>query len=210
MIALCSKCAKNYEAGSEEQANESDRLCFACRNIQEKDTIPFNELETYNDSNSFVWMGLLYESKDLLDIEKFLKEEKFLSPTAKIINVLRIVENIKDKESRVDMLFVTEPTVLNPIARITIKDLKWTSDFIVNARKDYKVPAKPMLQLLTGNCNDGNSFLILDRAMRVAKKNKMDWETIKKEATSSDYEHLIKIINKYFDCDVKDKKDFVK
>lgn len=30
MITTCSKCAKSYEAGSEEQAYEADRLCPSC------------------------------------------------------------------------------------------------------------------------------------------------------------------------------------
>lgn len=31
MITTCTSCGKNYEAGSEEQANEPSRECFACR-----------------------------------------------------------------------------------------------------------------------------------------------------------------------------------
>lgn len=31
MIATCTRCGTLYEAGSEEQANEQERLCFGCR-----------------------------------------------------------------------------------------------------------------------------------------------------------------------------------
>ena len=31
MITTCTKCGSLYEAGSEEQAYESVRLCFSCR-----------------------------------------------------------------------------------------------------------------------------------------------------------------------------------
>lgn len=55
---------------------------------------------------------------------------------------------------------------------------------------------KPELKLLG---EDGNAFFILGKAMRVAKRNGMDWETIKAEATSSDYDHLLATMMKYFD-----------
>lgn len=47
---------------------------------------------------------------------------------------------------------------------------------------------KPELEL-TGQ--DGNAFAILGNAKRVAEANNMDWETIQKEATSGDYDHLL-------------------
>jgi hypothetical protein len=60
------------------------------------------------------------------------------------------------------------------------------------------IETKPKLQL-TGE--DGNAFFILGKAMRVAKKNGMDWETIQKEAMSGDYNHLLATMMKYFDVD---------
>ena len=55
---------------------------------------------------------------------------------------------------------------------------------------------KPKLELID---QDGNAFVLLGLAKSVAKKNKMDWEAIKKEATSGDYNHLIVALMKHFD-----------
>lgn len=56
---------------------------------------------------------------------------------------------------------------------------------------------KPKLALYD---QDGNAFAILGRAMRVAKKNGMNWNTIQAEAMSGDYDHLLITMMKYFDC----------
>lgn len=55
---------------------------------------------------------------------------------------------------------------------------------------------KPVLKLVG---QDGNAFMILGLARRVAVKNKMDWEAIQKEAMSGDYDHLLQTMCKYFD-----------
>jgi len=55
---------------------------------------------------------------------------------------------------------------------------------------------KPKLKL-TGR--DGNAFIILGLAQRVAKKNSMDWEKIEKEATLGNYDHLLATMIKYFE-----------
>lgn len=55
---------------------------------------------------------------------------------------------------------------------------------------------KPELKLLG---EDGNAFFILGKAMRVAKRNGMDWEKIYAEATSGDYDHLLATMMEYFD-----------
>ena len=55
---------------------------------------------------------------------------------------------------------------------------------------------KPKLKLVG---EDGNAFYILGRAMKVAKQNNMDWELIKKEAASGDYDNLMVTMTKYFD-----------
>ncbi len=57
---------------------------------------------------------------------------------------------------------------------------------------------KPKLTLVG---EDGNAFFILGRASKVAKQNNMDWDLIKKEATSGDYDHLLSVMMKYFDVD---------
>ena len=57
---------------------------------------------------------------------------------------------------------------------------------------------KPKLELCGQN---GNAFVILGLARRVAVKNKMDWEAIKKEAMAGDYDHLLVTMMKYFDVE---------
>ena len=101
-------------------------------------TVPFSSLKQFNDSNSFVWTALTFNPQEKLEIEKFLKEAKFLKRNAKIVKMLHVVENIKGAAGRSDVLFVTKPTQFNPLARLKINGLKWTSDFIANFRRDYK------------------------------------------------------------------------
>jgi hypothetical protein len=55
---------------------------------------------------------------------------------------------------------------------------------------------KPVL-ILSGI--DGNAFMLLAVAKRVANNNNMDWEAIRKEATAGDYDHLLQTLMKYFD-----------
>jgi hypothetical protein len=55
---------------------------------------------------------------------------------------------------------------------------------------------KPTLNL---SGNDGNAFMVLGLAARVARKNNMDWEAIKTEAMSGDYDHLLATMMKYFE-----------
>ena len=57
---------------------------------------------------------------------------------------------------------------------------------------------KPALKILG---RDSNAFAILGAAMNVAKKNNMDWEAIKKEAISGDYNNLLNVMMKYFDVE---------
>lgn len=46
---------------------------------------------------------------------------------------------------------------------------------------------------------DGNAFMLLGVAQRVAKKNKMDWDKIRTEATSGDYDHLLQTLMSHFE-----------
>jgi len=55
---------------------------------------------------------------------------------------------------------------------------------------------KPKLSIIG---RDGNAFAILGAAQRVAKANKLDWETIRTEATDGDYDHLLRTMMKYFE-----------
>lgn len=55
---------------------------------------------------------------------------------------------------------------------------------------------KPVLELVG---HDGNAFYILGKAQRVARQNKMDWKQIEQEATSGDYDNLLRVMMKYFE-----------
>lgn len=55
---------------------------------------------------------------------------------------------------------------------------------------------KPKLQIIG---QDGNAFAILGKAQRVAKQNNMDWGSIHQEATSGDYDNLLRTMQKYFE-----------
>jgi hypothetical protein len=58
---------------------------------------------------------------------------------------------------------------------------------------------KPALTLTGEN---GNAFAILGLAQRAARRAKMpteDWERIRAEATSGDYNHLLATLMRYFD-----------
>lgn len=57
---------------------------------------------------------------------------------------------------------------------------------------------KPKLHLVG---EDGNAFAILGKARKVALKNNMDWEKIKKEAMAGDYDHLLAVMTEHFEVD---------
>lgn len=57
---------------------------------------------------------------------------------------------------------------------------------------------KPILEL---SDYDGNAFMILGKARKVALRNDMDWDAIHKEATSGDYDHLLQTMMKYFEVE---------
>jgi len=57
---------------------------------------------------------------------------------------------------------------------------------------------RPKLKLLG---NSGNAFAILAKARKVAKKNNLNWEEIKMEAMSGDYNQLLRTMMKHFDVE---------
>lgn len=63
---------------------------------------------------------------------------------------------------------------------------------------------KPELYLGNLSGPEGNAFVILGRAKKVAEKNKMDWLTIERDATSGDYDHLLQVMRDNFDAQVDD------
>jgi hypothetical protein len=61
--------------------------------------------------------------------------------------------------------------------------------------KDSMPYRKPVLDL-TGP--DGNAYAILGYASNFSKQLNLNYEEIRKEMTSSDYENLIEVFDKYF------------
>jgi len=57
---------------------------------------------------------------------------------------------------------------------------------------------KPVLKILG---EDGNAFAILGKVSRIANQNNMDWDSIKEEATSGDYDHLLQTTMKHFEVE---------
>lgn len=60
---------------------------------------------------------------------------------------------------------------------------------------------KPKVKLVG---EDGNAFAILARVWDAGRKvgwTKEEWDAFKKEATSGDYDHLLRTVMKY--CEVK-------
>lgn len=55
---------------------------------------------------------------------------------------------------------------------------------------------KPELSL---HDTDGNAFVLLAKARRVAKDHHLNWDVIYKEATASDYDNLLQTLMAYFD-----------
>lgn len=64
---------------------------------------------------------------------------------------------------------------------------------------------KPFLYLGDLDGPEGNAFAVLGAAQRVAKENGLDWDMIQAEAKSSDYEHLLNTMKKYFTVHVIDQ-----
>ena len=102
--------------------------------------IKFSELEKFNDSNSAVMMATEFpEGFDFKEVDEFLSEELGFSKGKNLIGVHFIDGNVNGDDGRKDWLleFDHEEVQFNPIARLNFPDLKWTSDFIDNYRKDY-------------------------------------------------------------------------
>jgi len=108
--------------------------------------VNFNDLNQYNDSESCILTAVVFPDElDEKDVEDLLQSTTFLPEGKHIIAIDRIKENIFGDEGRWDYLIrFDHPEIqFNPIGRLRIIDnngvnwCKWTSDFIVNFRKDY-------------------------------------------------------------------------
>jgi len=106
--------------------------------------IRFSELENYNDTESFVWLGLIMPTNDAEikstynEITEWLLAEGFIK-NGKVIDIKQITGNVLGKKGRIDQLVILSNgcSGLHPIKRLQTQDMKWTSDFIVNYAKDY-------------------------------------------------------------------------
>lgn len=103
--------------------------------------VSFSELLNYNDSNSCVMIAVEFpEGFDFKEVDTFLSEDLGFSTGKNLIGVHFITGNVRGKDGRSDYLleFDHEEVQFNPIARLKLPDLKWTSDFVNNYRKEYK------------------------------------------------------------------------
>jgi len=63
-------------------------------------------------------------------------------------------------------------------------------------RKKVINKQRPVIIDLTGS--DGNAYVLLGYAKSYAKQLGLDYDKIRDEMTSSDYENLIQVFDKYF------------
>ena len=66
---------------------------------------------------------------------------------------------------------------------------------MIRKKEDLK-PSTPMIIDLTGP--DGNAFALLGFAKNFANQLQLDFSKINAEMTSSDYENLLQVFDKYF------------
>lgn len=106
--------------------------------------VKFSDLHNYNDANSIVFTAVLLSETDMDSLEEWLKEIGLIHQDQSIKKVHFITGNVRGDarngaDSRADWLieFDRSDLKMNPIARLNCPDLKWTSDFITNFKKDY-------------------------------------------------------------------------
>jgi len=63
------------------------------------------------------------------------------------------------------------------------------------AIKEHSDITKPEIDL---NGSDGNAYVLIGYAKNYARQLDVDFDKIRAEMTSGDYEHLIKVFDKYF------------
>ena len=98
-------------------------------------SISFEELSNYNDSNSCVIVALIIDNEDeVKDLNKFLSNELGFSKGKSIIDYHHVEGNVRGKDGRSDYLleFDHPEIAFSPLARLRFPDLKWTSDFVDN------------------------------------------------------------------------------
>lgn len=107
--------------------------------------ISFSELKeginngTYNDVNNPVWLGLLVKEEELPDMTNVFRDLGLIEQHDSVTGFRNITGNVLGDRGRHDvMLEISGNGIINPIARLMIEGLKWSSDFIVNYKDDYE------------------------------------------------------------------------
>ena len=107
------------------------------------ESINFKELSKFEDDGGWgvVYTALLVTDDNKEETIKAMNECKmmgFLRDGTEVVDILKIVENVKGDEGRMDMLIVLNNFGVNPVVR-TYKcpDIKWIEDFVVNFKDDY-------------------------------------------------------------------------
>ena len=106
--------------------------------------VPFSELKNYNDSESLIFIGVIFDpvTQNWEEVNTFLHTIGLIPDGKSLIGVHRITGNVLGDEGRWDYLlrFDHSELQISPIARLYhAEDFKWTSDFITNYRRDYHV-----------------------------------------------------------------------
>lgn len=106
--------------------------------------ISFEDLMTsdkFNNNNSAVIVATIFdENEDWESVNDFIANQLGFSKGKNLIGVHRITGNILgDEGRRTDYLLVfdNDNVPFNALARLRFPDIKWTSDFIDNYKKDF-------------------------------------------------------------------------
>jgi len=166
----------------------------------------FNEID--KEAFGLVVLGAGEPLSDwVTGIEKLLRDENIATgPNPVFSDAFVVCDNKLGADGRTDLVltFNKEATIntgMLAMWRLKFRSCSWIEDYVVNYKNDYASSVsqtKPALELVGHN---GNAFMILGRASEVARKNKMDWESIRSEATAGDYDHLLQTMMKYFEVD---------
>lgn len=109
--------------------------------MEKMKSIKFSQLRDYNDSNSIVFMAVIFESsEDIQNLDQFFHEINLIPKDKHVIDIHFISDNVLGSDGRSDYLieFDRDDLSINPMARLMYgEDIKWTSDFISNHKNDY-------------------------------------------------------------------------
>lgn len=130
------------------------------------ENIKFEDLSKFEDNGGWgiVYTALIVTDNDKESTIKAMNECKLmglLRDGTEVIDILKIVENVKGERGRSDMLIVLNNFGVNPVARLTnCPDVKWIEDFVKNFKADYiaggdEVEAKDDENNYDGEWEDG-------------------------------------------------------